>query len=195
MFVPKLSAPLAKAIRTSEGILVWLTNLGLAVGALIDPSTLPPKEAAIVASAVTGLHVASRTLLKVTALQQGAGVTAPLGDTDLVGPPAAKLASKLELPLPVTAVDDATIEKIVSLVVKAADNPQAAVHSVEEQLVSDVEEFANQPPETAADWPRPESAVKPDPASAQVAVPMGAASPTTPADVAAQTVTTTSTGA
>lgn len=76
--VPKVSAPLAKAIRTSEGILVWASNLALAAGALVDPSKLPPKEAAIVAGALTTIHTIGRTVLKVTALQQGAGIGAPI---------------------------------------------------------------------------------------------------------------------
>jgi hypothetical protein len=76
--IPKVSAPLAKAIRTSEGILVWVSNLALAAGALVDPSKLPPKEAAIVAGALSAAHIASRTVLKVTALQQGAGIEAPI---------------------------------------------------------------------------------------------------------------------
>lgn len=76
--IPKVSAPLAKAIRTSEGVLVWASNLALAAAALVDPSKLPPKEAAIVAGALTAIHAGSRTLLKVVALQQGAGVGAPI---------------------------------------------------------------------------------------------------------------------
>lgn len=178
MFAPKLSAPLTKAIRTSEGILVWLTNIGLAAGALVDPTTLPPKEAAIVASAITGLHVASRTLLKVTALQQGAGIAAPVDDTDLMEHLASELADKLKLTVPAAVtVDGATVAKIVSAAIDAAGSPRAALHGVEDQVVSDAEEFANQPPATAADSPRPESAVKPDTPAA------------VPAQVVAQAVT------
>lgn len=76
--VPKVSAPLAKAIRTSEGVIVWVSNIVLGVGALLDPSKLPPKEAAIVAGALSAAHIASRTVLKATALQQGAGIAAPI---------------------------------------------------------------------------------------------------------------------
>jgi hypothetical protein len=173
MFVPKLSVPLTKAIRTSEGILVWLTNLGLAAGALIEPSTLPPKEAAIVASAVTGLHVVSRTLLKVTALQQGAGLPAPA--TDLVEELAFNVARKLKLPAAV--VDDATVAKIVSVAVKAVGDPRTALHSVEEIAVSDAEEFASQPPASVETIVRPESSTKPDVPTPE---------PTQPADVVQQ---------
>jgi hypothetical protein len=166
MFVPRLSAPLTKAIRTSEGILVWLVNLGLAAGALVDPTTLPPKEAAIVVSALTGLHVASRTLLKVTAVQQGVGIAPPVDEAALVEQLAGELAGKFGVRLPAHFVDEASLAKIVSEGVKAAGDPQAALHSVETQVVSDAEEFAAQPPAPSAP----------------------AAPLTTPADVASQTV-------
>ncbi len=128
--IPKLSAPLTKAIRTSEGILVWVVNLSLAAAALLEPSKLPPKEAAIVAGALTGLHLASRTLLKATALQQGIGIPAP---------PASQLK------LPATTLNDANLAKIISDVVAAAGHPDA----VFDQAVSDAEEFAHQPPAPA----------------------------------------------
>lgn len=127
MFAPKLSAPLTKAIRTSEGILVWATNVVLAAGALVDPSTLPPKEAAVVGSVLTGLHVASRTLVKVTALQQGVGLAAPV---PFESPIADELAKALKTVLPQVLAD-----------IKAGATPNKVV----EQLVSDTEEFAAQP--------------------------------------------------
>lgn len=81
---PKLTNPLAKAVRTSEGVLVWLINAALAAGTIIEPSKLPTKEAAIAASALTAVHVVSRTLLKVVAVQQGVG----LGEPESVDVPA-----------------------------------------------------------------------------------------------------------
>jgi hypothetical protein len=102
MSVPKLSEPLAKAIRTSEGILVWIINLGLAVGALIEPSQLSPNDAAILATVTTGLHVASRTALKIIALQQGIGVSAPVEPT---GPVAGDVAEAVKAILPQALVD------------------------------------------------------------------------------------------
>ncbi|HEV3094981.1 MAG TPA: hypothetical protein VGY30_10760 [Solirubrobacteraceae bacterium] len=185
MFVPKLSAPLTKAIRTSEGILVWLTNLGLAAGAVVDPSTLPPKEAAIVGSVLTGLHVASRTLLKVQALQMGVGIPAPASasETDLMEHLAGHLAERLNVPA--TVLDDASIEKLTRAIVDVIGHPQAAVQHVEQQVVSDAEEFASQPP--AVPVVRPESAVTPDTPVPPALVPV--APVTTPADAAAQTVT------
>jgi hypothetical protein len=135
MKIPKLSAPLAKAIRTSEGILVWGTNLALALAAGIDPSGLPPKYAAIVAGAVTALHVVSRTSLKVVALQQGIGIAAPIA--------------------PSAAVE--TVGKEVTGTWKRV------AATVVPQVVSDAEEFAHQPVAVASDSPRPATAVKPEP--------------------------------
>ncbi len=74
---PKLTAPLAKAIRTSEGVLVYVLNAALAAGTIIEPSKLPPKEAAIVAAGLSGVHVAARTLLKVVAVQKNVGIAEP----------------------------------------------------------------------------------------------------------------------
>ncbi len=172
MSTPILSAPLTKAIRTSEGILVWLTNVGVAAAALINPATLPPKEAAIIASAVTGLHVASRTLLKVQALQAGVGVRPPVDEAALVSQLADELAGKVGIHLPAHVVDEATLAKVVSEAVKVAGDPHAALHSVEQELVSDAEEFAAQPAPTVP------------------ATPFGsvAAVEAAPADAAAQTV-------
>lgn len=78
MLIPKVTSPLAKAARTSEGALVALVNVGLVVGASIDPSKLPPKYAAVVAGALTGLHAINRTLLKVVAVQKGVGLASPI---------------------------------------------------------------------------------------------------------------------
>lgn len=74
---PQISGPLAKAIRTSEGVLVFAFNVVVAVGAALDPSKLPPKEAGILVAATTIAHSGLRTLLKVTAIQKGFGVGAP----------------------------------------------------------------------------------------------------------------------
>jgi hypothetical protein len=83
--LPKITAPLAKAARTSEGILLAVTAAAAGVGSAIDPSKLPPKEAAIVASALAGLHAVTRTTLKVVAVQKGVGVGAPIPTTISVG--------------------------------------------------------------------------------------------------------------
>ena len=72
--VPKLSQPLSKAIRTSEGIAIWAINIALGIAAAIPSTHLTVKEAGILATITTGLHVASRTALKVTAVAKAAGL-------------------------------------------------------------------------------------------------------------------------
>ena len=72
--IPKLSNPLSKAIRTTEGILVSVINVALLVGAAIPHTGLSPEVAGILASVNTGLLVASRTSLKLSALSKGLGL-------------------------------------------------------------------------------------------------------------------------
>lgn len=168
---PKLSAPLTKAIRTSEGILVWLVNVGLAAGAILEPAKLPAKEAAIVGGALTGLHVASRTLLKITALQRGVGIEAPQ-EIDLLPDLADHLAARLKLPEPV--VTDETVARIVSEAVKAIGDPKATLQA----LVSDAEEFAHEPP-------APQGPPAVAPAAPVAPAPPPAAAPAPPAPVVA----------
>lgn len=81
--IPKVSAPLAKSIRTGEGILIYLTSVGIAAGTLIDPSALPPTEASIVVGAIAVLHTIARTTLKITALQKNVGIGAPIAPKGL----------------------------------------------------------------------------------------------------------------
>lgn len=73
----KLSTPLTKAIRTSEGVLIFGINIVLGVGAALEPTQLPPKVAAIISGSTIVAHLAARTLLKVVAVQKSVGVEAP----------------------------------------------------------------------------------------------------------------------
>jgi hypothetical protein len=137
--VPKLSAPLKAGIRTTETILVFLVNIGLVVGAAIDPSKLSPQAAGILAAALTGLHVASRTLLKVVAVQQGVGIAPPAPFDPAAAAEAELIASKV-------------VPQVVEDV--AGKTPLTAAQ-VEQQLVSDAEEFASPPPPDAPVAPVP----------------------------------------
>lgn len=75
--VPKISAPLAKSIRTGEGILVYASNVALGLlGAL--PNGLTWKQSALFATILNGLHVVSRSMLKITAINKGLGIDAPI---------------------------------------------------------------------------------------------------------------------
>jgi hypothetical protein len=65
--IPKLSNPLKASIRTGEGILVYAVSVITAVGSLIEPSKLPPKEAAIVVGALAAVHTFARSGLKAIA--------------------------------------------------------------------------------------------------------------------------------
>lgn len=74
--IPKLSAPLVKDIRTGEGVAEWALALGLVVlGACSDLSWA---HSATFLTILAGVKGARRGLLKVVALQQGAGIGPPL---------------------------------------------------------------------------------------------------------------------
>jgi hypothetical protein len=75
--VPHLSQPLAKAIRTSEGIMVWAVNIGITLFTALESAALPHEAAAVIVTVNTGLHVLTRTLLKVFAVQKEIGIEAP----------------------------------------------------------------------------------------------------------------------
>ncbi len=74
--IPKLSAPLIKDIRTGEGILEWLTALLLVVAGAT--SNLSWAHTGTYLAIVAGVKGARRGLLKIVALQQGAGIGAPI---------------------------------------------------------------------------------------------------------------------
>lgn len=73
----KVTDPLAKAWRTSEGILTGLALVVLTVGSTIDPSKLPPKYAGILGTVLTVAHLVSRTGLKAKAITYGAAPAQP----------------------------------------------------------------------------------------------------------------------
>lgn len=64
------SNPLGRAFTTTEGVATLV--LGTAVSALsaIDPSTLPHKYAAVVASGLSVALLAQRAVIKVTAIKE-----------------------------------------------------------------------------------------------------------------------------
>ena len=70
---------MAKAIRTSEGIMAWAVGLATGIFSYIEGIEYIPHEvAAIVIAANAGLHIVSRTLLKIFALQKEVGIEAPI---------------------------------------------------------------------------------------------------------------------
>lgn len=140
---PINTGPLVKAVRTSEGVLVGLTTVGLVLTTSIDPSTLPPKWAAVLATVTTILHLISRTTLKAVAVSKGMGVGDPI------------------VPFDVNAVEQAALTAA-----SAAQDVAAAIPGSGVSLPTDAEEAANQPPPAAV----PESAVTPDGAPGDVPI-------------------------
>lgn len=68
--------PLEKSFLTGEGILVYATNIGLAVAAVL-PHGLSWTQSGAYLAVLNGLHIVSRTALKVVAVQKDAGLPAP----------------------------------------------------------------------------------------------------------------------
>jgi hypothetical protein len=83
MSIPKLTNPLSKGIRTTEGILTTVVSSLVGLVSLVDPSSLPHREGAIIIAASTGLLTAQRGLIKVAAITQGLGAGAPATPTDV----------------------------------------------------------------------------------------------------------------
>lgn len=73
--IPKFSAPLTKAIRTTEGILVVAVNIAIGVASAIPTAHLSVKEAATLAVINNGALLAQRGLIKGIALLKLAGFT------------------------------------------------------------------------------------------------------------------------
>lgn len=81
--LPPLTSPLTKSIRTLEGILITLIASGTAILSLVDPSSLPHKEAGWLLTAQGGALLLQRGLLKIVAIQKGIGVGPPIDDQQL----------------------------------------------------------------------------------------------------------------
>lgn len=133
MTIPKLSAPLTKAIRTSEGILVWGVNIAVGVASAIPAAHLTVKEAAIIATINTGAHTAQRGLLKAIALGKGAGID-PIPFT----PPAAVATVVGD----VAAVAPTIVDQVSQDLGKTP-----SVDQVEQQIVTDAQVLEQGPPE------------------------------------------------
>src|ERR1700746_3473215 len=103
---PRHTVPLAKSIRTGEGILVYLINLVLGLGAVIDPNSLPPAVAAKWAAIVAAAHVVSRTALKVMAVQKSIGVQPPIDPQAFVDQLVAEISTKVDAGPTLDAVDN-----------------------------------------------------------------------------------------
>lgn len=69
-----LSKPLTKAIQTTEGALVVVSGIAVAVTSAIDPSTLSHKNAALIIGAQNVALLIQRGVIKSVALLVGLGV-------------------------------------------------------------------------------------------------------------------------
>lgn len=133
--IPKLSAPLTKFIRTSEGILVWSFNVALVIGASIPSAHLSVKDAAILAAANNVIAVISRTALKTHA-------ASVLGSAGL----APTIPNVLGTLKP-TAVGGAVATGVGDVAQDLAQTPTlATVGDQVSTLVTDAEEIASPPP-------------------------------------------------
>src|ERR1039458_3598409 len=81
--IPKLSAPLTKLIRTTEGQLVLFSNIALVLVPIIT-SSLSPKEAATLGVILNGTTFISRSVLKAIAALNVAGLPVPLAPLSAV---------------------------------------------------------------------------------------------------------------
>lgn len=70
---PKFSAPLNKSIRTGEGLLVYATNIALTVAAIL-PHGLSWTHSALYLTILNGVHVISRSSLKIAAVNKAIGI-------------------------------------------------------------------------------------------------------------------------
>src|ERR1039458_2351915 len=74
--IPKLSAPLTKFVRTTEGLLVLFSNVALVLVPIITNS-LSAKDAATLGVILNGSTVIARSLLKGIAALNVAGLPVP----------------------------------------------------------------------------------------------------------------------
>lgn len=80
MKVPATTSPLAKGIRTTEGILTTILTIAITVATAIKPQYLSHQEAGILDTVLVGLYTVQRGLIKVKALNTG-----PVTPLDLSG--------------------------------------------------------------------------------------------------------------
>lgn len=106
----KITTPLAKSVLTGEGILVYASNVLLAVAAAL-PQGLSWTHAGLYLVILNAVHVVSRTLLKITGIQAGLGLGAPAPvdpvDPAVVAGVAVDIASSIETPQALAVVPPA----------------------------------------------------------------------------------------
>lgn len=186
MSIPKLSTPLAKGIRTTEGILTTVISGLIVLVSGVDPSTLPRKEAAIVTAGLAGLFMVQRGLLKVVAIQKGFGVAAPIDN------------AKFEHTVAAITDQGAKLDDFINQhgqVITALENAGIGDLPTKTQIQDMMKKFeellAQQPASAPTPAPEPAPAPAPVPVEDPVAV---AAAGVSEADVAAEVPPTLQTG-
>jgi len=148
--VPKQTDPMAKFIRTGEGILVFAFNIALLVVPIVS-NALTPAESAKWATIIDGIAVISRTGLKMVATAQ---TTKPAAATALPAPVVAQVPAATLAPLtggapPVdgAAAPAAQLSEVVTPQVAAIGKDTADGGT----LVADAVEFADPPSATQSE--------------------------------------------
>lgn len=120
--VPKLTQPLAKAIRTLEGIVLAASATVPWIVSLVNVHTLPPSVAVKWSAASAIALGVSRTALKVVAAVKGATGIQPMPvDIEAL---AASVAAKIDIThLPNTDQVKAMIDEAIKLALEAAGTP------------------------------------------------------------------------
>jgi hypothetical protein len=140
--IPKRTDPLAKFIRTGEGILVFAFNIALLIVPIVS-SSLTAEQSAKWAAVIDGITVISRTGLKMCATAQVPSAPAPhpdpsgIGAAVTAGPRVSAIAAEADAAARTLPVLDLVTTRLLA----APSIDLADVGS----LVSDAEEFASGP--------------------------------------------------
>lgn len=140
--IPKLSAPLVKAIRTTEGIVLAIAAAIPWVVTLVDPSKLPASVATHWSVYAAMALAVSRTAIKVvTALKGATGIEPAPVDTESL---AQKVADKIHATVPTKA----EITGAINAAIAAVEHPEGILSGIEkvaEGALSSSEEIAATP--------------------------------------------------
>jgi hypothetical protein len=140
--IPKTTEPLAKFIRTGEGILVFALNIALLIVPIIS-NALTPDQSAKWAALIDGITVVSRTGLKAVAASAQIKASAQPAAVAAAGQPAvAPAAATPALQSATRAVS--ALSEFASVTTKLPATLSADLADVE-RLVSDADEFADAP--------------------------------------------------
>jgi hypothetical protein len=149
--IPKTTVPLAKFIRTGEGVLVFAFNLTMLIVPIVS-NALTPEDAVKWAGIVNGVAVICRTGLKVVSVMQGVTGIEPAQ----IGPVLTPAAAPVPVPAPAPAPDPEPPHVVTVITPPPAPVPEPAPAPAPPapvaEEVSDDEEFASTPPPDDMDF-------------------------------------------